>query len=71
MSSEFQQKLGKKIKTLRESLGINQEELGFRAGISGSYVGYIENAKNDFKISKLEKIAKALGISVKELTDID
>jgi len=59
--------LGNKIKEIRQAKGISREEVGFRAGISGSYVGMIERAENDFKISKLFAIADALNVELKDL----
>lgn len=59
--------LGKRIKTIREQKGLSREEVAFRCGFSGSYMGMIERAEYDFKISKLFSIAKALGIDIKDL----
>ena len=59
--------LGKKIKMIREQKGLSREEVAFRCGFSGSYMGMIERAEYDFKISKLFNIAKALEINIKDL----
>lgn len=67
MVNDFHRELGKRIKFLREEKKLSREELAFRCEISGSYVGMIERGENDFKISKLEKIAKALDISPNEI----
>ena len=69
MVQNFIISLGSRIKEVRELKKISREELAFRVGVSGSYIGMIERAENDFKISKLYKIAKALGISLKDLLD--
>lgn len=71
MEHEFRKKLGKRIKSLREFKKISREELAFRVDISGSYVGMIERAENDFKISKLFKIAKALEVNPQDLLDFE
>jgi transcriptional regulator with XRE-family HTH domain len=42
-------------------------DVAFACGFSGSYMGMIERAEYDFKISKLFSIAKALGIDIKDL----
>ena len=50
--------------------GLSREELAFRAGVSGSYIGMIERAEYDFKISKLINIAKSLDVSISELVSV-
>ncbi|WP_281859109.1 helix-turn-helix domain-containing protein [Litoreibacter halocynthiae] len=46
----------------RKSVGLSQENLARRAGISRAYVGRIENARHSVSTDTLEKIARALGI---------
>ena len=58
---------GAAIKTLRESRGLTQAELGERIGISGKTVSKWETAKGLPDISLLQPLAQALGISVIEL----
>ena len=67
MVNEFRKQLGQKIKEIRESKNLSREEVAFKCDFSGSYMGMIERAENDFKISKLYKIAKALEINIKDL----
>ncbi len=67
MCEDFKIKLGKKIKEIRESKNLSREDVAFSAGFSGSYMGMIERAEYDFKISKLYKIAKVLDISLSDL----
>ena len=67
----FEKKIGDKIKELRMKKGVSREELAFRVGVSGSYIGMIERAEYDFKISKLINIAKALNIKMKEIVCVD
>lgn len=67
MTKDFRINLGKRIKEIRESKNLSREDIAFKAGFSGSYMGMIERAENDFKISKLYKIAKALEVDIKDL----
>ncbi len=67
MEHEFRKNLGKRIKQLRESRHLSREDVAFACNFSGSYMGMIERAEYDFKISKLYKIAKALNIEVYKL----
>ena len=71
MVKNFRTKLGIKIKKIRENKHLSREDVAFNCDFSGSYMGMIERAEYDFKISKLYKIAKALNVSVKELVDFD
>ena len=66
MTDEFRKKLGNRIKQIRESKNLSREDVAFACGFSGSYMGMIERAENDFKISKLYKISKALKIDIKD-----
>ena len=71
MVMEFRKKLGKKIKEIRESKSLSREEVAFACNFSGSYMGMIERAEYNFKISKLYDIANALDINIKELFEFD
>ena len=69
MQMELRKKLGLRIKQIRESKNLSREDVAFACDFSGSYMGMIERAENDFKISKLFSIAKALDVDVRELFD--
>ena len=51
----------------RKQLGLTQDDLAFKANIDRTYIGYIENAKQNLSIEKLCAIAKALKVDVAEL----
>lgn len=69
MDEVLLRKLAKRIKELRKQNNFSQDELSFRSNIARSTLGNIETAKNDVVLSKLNKIAKAFGISLSELLD--
>lgn len=69
MDKVLLRKLAKRIKELRKQNNFSQDELSFRSNIARSTLGNIEIAKNDVVLSKLNKIAKAFGISLSELLD--
>ena len=71
MVLDFRKKLGERIKQIRLSKNLSREDVAFACNFSGSYMGMIERAEYDFKISKLYKIAKALDVDVKELFDFN
>lgn len=66
MSKDFRtlEIIANNIKGLRKQKNISQEKLAHIAGIDRSYMGYIENAKHNITIGKLEDIAKSLETTV-------
>lgn len=62
----IEEKVGKRIKELRGKLGISQEELGFRSGVHRTYIASLEVGKRNISIATLEKIVKALEVSLSE-----
>ena len=60
-------KFGNKIRKLRNSLGISQEELADKAGLHRTYIGMIERAEKNITLINIEKIANALEVNIKEL----
>lgn len=59
--------LGKRIKKLRENIGLTQEKLAERAGLSLDFIGKIEVNINKPGLKSLIKIANALDIHIKDL----
>lgn len=58
--------VGKRIKELRNRLGISQEELAFRSEIHRTYIASLEVGKRNVSIETLEKVVKALDVSMSE-----
>ena len=65
----IEEKVGNRIKELRNKLGISQEELGFRSGVHRTYIASLEVGKRNISISTLEKIVNALEVSLSEFFD--
>ncbi|MDE7076240.1 MAG: helix-turn-helix domain-containing protein [Clostridia bacterium] len=63
--------LGKRIKILRNEIGISQEELADRAEIDRTYITSVECGKRNISIVNIEKIAKALGVTLSKLFDFE
>jgi transcriptional regulator with XRE-family HTH domain len=59
--------LGMAIKTQRASLGISQEELAHRAGLHRTYISDLERGARNPSIESIEKLARALELSVSKL----
>ena len=63
-----QQPLGVAVKKLRTELGISGSELAKRAGLSRSYVSYLETGRfKDIGLDKFARIAMALEVSADQL----
>lgn len=58
---------GNRVRELREKIGISQEELAYRAELHRTYISSIERGAQNISIRNIEKLAKALGITMKEL----
>lgn len=59
--------VGKKIRELRDAAGMNQTQLAEKAGLTQSHISRLENAEHSATNFTLEKIAKALGVTVGDL----
>jgi transcriptional regulator with XRE-family HTH domain len=59
--------LANRIKELRLSRGISQEELAHRAGLSRTGMGFLETGKRWPRLDTLMKVAEGLNIRVDEL----
>lgn len=70
MKREILIKFGNKVRERRNALNLSQEELASRAGVHRTYVGMIERAEKNITLTNIEKIAKALGLSLDEITKI-
>ena len=66
-SNEILVEFGLKIRDLRKSKGISQEELAHKADLHRTYIGMIERAEKNITLLNIEKIANALEVQVKDL----
>ena len=59
--------LGEAIKHERSQLGISQDELAKRSGLHRSYVSDLERGARNPTVGSIQKIARALQVTVLEL----
>jgi len=59
-------KIGEKLKKLRLSRGLTQEELATRTDLSRSFISQLESDKTSPSIETLERILRALGSDLKQ-----
>lgn len=71
MKREVLIKFGKKVREERVKLGLSQEELAGRAGVHRTYIGMIERSEKNITLGNIEKIAKALEISLEKLMALE
>ena len=62
-----EEKVGQKIKQIRNEKGLSQEKLALKAEIDRTYLAGVEQGKRNPSIKSLEKIVEALGISFQDL----
>lgn len=63
---EIKQKIGKRIKELRDNKGISQKDLAFDSDLDRSYIASVESGNRNISIVNIEKIANALKVSLSE-----
>ena len=66
---EFTTRLSSRLKEVRKEKKLTQQELAEKAGLHLTYVGHLELGKYHPTVFVMWKISKALGVSIKELTD--
>jgi len=58
---------GLRVAKIRNERAISQEKLGSLAGVHRTYIGMIERGEKNITIANMEKIARALGLRLKDL----
>jgi transcriptional regulator with XRE-family HTH domain len=61
--------LGQRIAALRKSKRLSQEDLAEKSGYSIEFISLVERGVNAPSVAGLARIAKALGVNVKDLFD--
>lgn len=63
---EIKNKIGKRIKFIREAKGMFQKDLAYVADLDRSYIASVENGARNISIVNIEKIACALKVPLAE-----
>lgn len=66
---EFTKRLSERLKEVRKSKKLTQQELAEKAGLHLTYVGHLELGKYHPTVFVMWKISKALGVSINEFTN--
>jgi transcriptional regulator with XRE-family HTH domain len=64
---DLRKKFGKRLRTLRRQAGLTQEQLAEAAQISVDFLSLVERGINAPSFENLEKLAKAIGVPIREL----
>jgi transcriptional regulator with XRE-family HTH domain len=67
--ADIRQKFGERLRRLRRGAGLTQEQLAAKADISVDFLSLVERGINAPSFSNLEKLARALGVPIRELFD--
>ena len=62
--------LGQGLRELRKQRGLSQERLGERSRLSGKFIGEVERAEKSISIDSLYRVAAALEVPLRQLTDV-
>jgi transcriptional regulator with XRE-family HTH domain len=60
-------RFGKRLKEVRDEVGISQEKLAENANLHRTYVSSVERGKRNISLVNIERLAAALGVSMGEL----
>ncbi len=69
MKDQFRVKLGERIRALRKEVELTQEQLAEKADVSVNFIGNAERGESAASVKTLRRIAKALGVNLKDLFD--
>lgn len=68
---EIKTKIGIRIKELREIQNMSQKDLSYSSDLDRSYIASVENGKRNISIINIEKIGKALDVTLKDFFNND
>ena len=66
-ASQITTRFGATVRSLRRRLGISQEMLAHRADLHRTYVAEVESGKRNISLKNIEKLARALQVTLDAL----
>ena len=60
-------RFGKAVRKKRRKLGVSQEEFADMCGLDRTYIGGIERGERNVSLVNIERISRALRVSLSEL----
>lgn len=67
-NTEIVQRFGDRLRQLRKKVGLSQEAFAVKCGLDRTYISGIERGRRNVSLRNIEIIARALGVSISELT---
>jgi len=67
VNHNLERKFGLRIRHLRTSVDLSQEELAFRSGLHRNYISDVERGRRNISLRALDKLARGLGIELRDL----
>ena len=67
MRPTISQDFGKRVRALRAEAGLSQEKLAEKAGMHPTYLSDIERGQRNPTLEVISRLAKALGVRIREL----
>lgn len=64
-------RFGKRLREVREEAGISQEKLAELSSLHRTYVSSVERGKRNISIENIERLALALGVTMRDLMPDD
>ncbi|TAM01104.1 MAG: XRE family transcriptional regulator [Paraburkholderia sp.] len=64
---DVQQLFGSNVRRIRHAKGLTQEKLAEAADLHPNYISSVERGERNISIGNIERIAKALGVTMAEL----
>ncbi len=68
--SDIKAILGTRIRKLRKERGLSQEALAEKADLHYTFIGEVERGEKNISLVSLEKLAKALEVTLMDLFDL-
>ena len=62
--------LGQRLRALRKQRALSQQRLGKESGLSREFIGDVERGERSISLDNLYHLAVALGVPLRDLTDI-
>jgi transcriptional regulator with XRE-family HTH domain len=64
---KHRKKLGETVRHYRRLAGLSQEKLAEKAELSTVFISHVERAVENISVDALARIAKALGVTLRDL----
>ena len=68
---DIRERVGKRVKELRNELGVSQEELADMVDLDRTYITSVECGKRNISIVNIEKLTKALNVTLADLFNFE